>query len=110
MMEPELVRVLHDFDFRSPWIFDEREFEEPWHITNGLHDLDALGLKDLHGTIEIRHRESDVIDDAAFAGQTGRPALKHDSRITVQQAILRLFHRLAAEVFAVPRDGFLRFG
>ena len=110
VMQPELLRILHDLDARAPRIFDERKLEQPGRLANGLRNLQAFGLKRLHRAIYIRHREADVIEHAAFARQIRLTLLKDDARVAVEQAIARLGHHLSAEMGAIPRDRLFGIG
>src|SRR5689334_7776946 len=62
VVDAELRGILHDLDASAPRVFDEREREQSRLVSRGRHDLDAVSLERLHGVVEVRNGEADVID------------------------------------------------
>jgi hypothetical protein len=66
-MQPQLCGVLHDLQADAPGVVDEGQLKQARHVAGRGGDLRPGRLQTLHRGVEIRHREADVIDDAARA-------------------------------------------
>src|SRR5712692_1358382 len=110
VVQPEQFWILHYFDARAPWVFHERQLEEPGHLARWRDDLDARRSEFFHLRIEVREREPHMIDGASGARLRIRLFDEDKPRAAEHKPVRTLREPPRAEVLLIPVGGRCRIG
>src|SRR5712692_7987976 len=110
VVQPKQFWILHYFDARAPWVFHERELEEPGRLARWRDDLDTRRREFFHLRIKVREREPHMIDGASSARLRVRLFGEDKPRAAEHKPVRTLREPPGAEVLLLPVGGRCRIG
>src|SRR5262245_50562361 len=104
MMESQEFRILHQLDLCAPRTLNESRPVKPGNSLDGLDHLGVDCGKLAHFGVDIRNRETEMLDHTTLTAARGSRTEKHQTHGPIHNAIGRFGNAASSRNILLPPD------